>query len=111
MPSSCVVGGCAHKVGQTSKQPGRKFLIMHKVPKDGQMRQKWDMRVNRQSDHVCENKMKTYYVCSDHFHDSDYETNDLTVMKLLGYEKRMRMRLKPNAVPNTHPEKMSCSCI
>ena len=49
--------------------------------------------------------MKTYCVCSDHFNDSDYNKNDFNVMKLLGYEKRMRLRLNPEAVPNTHPEK------
>ena len=105
MPSSCVVGGCTHKVGQASKRPDRQFLIMHKAPRDKQIRQKWDVRVNRQPSHVCESKMTTYYVCSDHFHDSDYDPSDFNVMKLLGYEKRMKMRLKPEAIPNTHPDK------
>jgi hypothetical protein len=49
--------------------------------------------------------MSTYYVCSDHFHDSDYDPSDFNVMKLLGYKKRMKMRLKPEAIPNTHPDK------
>ena len=69
------------------------------------MRQKWDKRVNRQPNHVCESKMKSYYVCSDHFNDSDYKTSDFNVMKLMGYEKRMKLRLNPEAIPNTHPEK------
>ena len=34
MPSSCVVGGCTHQVGQASKRPYRQFLIMHKAPRD-----------------------------------------------------------------------------
>ena len=55
--------------------------------------------------------MKTYYVCSDHFNDSDYNKNDFNVMKLLGYEKRMRLRLNPEAVPNTHLEKDDVSAI
>ena len=105
MPSSCVVGGCTHQVGQASQRPDRQFLIMHKAPKDKQTRQKWDVRVNRQPSHVCESKMSTYYVCSDHFHDSDYDPIDFNMMKLLGYKKRMKMRLKPEAIPNTHPDK------
>ena len=49
--------------------------------------------------------MKSYYVCSDHFNDSDYKTSDFNVMKLMGYEKRLKLRLNPEAIPNTHPAK------
>ena len=49
--------------------------------------------------------MAHYSVCSDHFHDSDYVFSDMNIVKETGYRKRMKLRLKPEAVPNTHPEK------
>ena len=105
MPSSCVVGGCTHRCGQNSKRPGRQFLIFHCVPTDDKMRKRWDLRINRQPEHVSKTKMKTYKVCSDHFNDSDYNFGDFNFMKTTGYRKRMKLRLREDAVPNTHPER------
>lgn len=106
MPSSCVVGGCTLRAGQTSKRPGRQFLIMNKAPEDGQMRQKWDKRADRQPGHVCESKMKAYSVCSDLFHDPDYERSSFSEMKILGYDKKRDYGChQQQKVPNTDPER------
>ena len=104
MPSSCVVGGCTHRKGQFSKR--RDFLIFHIAPADHVRRAKWDLRVNRILGSV--SKFRSYAVCSDHFHDSDYLVGDFRVYQEMGYISRMRLRLKQEAVPNTHPERDIC---
>lgn len=104
MPSSCVVGGCRHRVGNPSKIPKRPFLILHGAPTDKARRRKWDTRINRELGRVCSSVMEKYYVCSDHFHDTDYELSDMTRIQLMGYKGRMKLRLKAGAVPNTHPK-------
>ena len=38
MPSSFIIEGYTHQVGQASKQPDRQCLIMHNAPRDKQTR-------------------------------------------------------------------------
>ena len=59
MITSCVVGGCKHRQGvHASKRRG--FLRFHACPKDPEGRRKWDVRINRQIEHVAGRKTYAY---------------------------------------------------
>ena len=107
--SFCAMGGCSNRSSRdtTSGHANRDFMRYLYLPKDPKDRQRWLLRMKRDT--------RTWIpgantrICSDHFFECDFMEEDL-----IRYRSRItsddndndsgkvtRIRLKPNSVPIT----------
>ena len=61
---------------------------------------KWMLRIRREPEDVNKNTR----VCSEHFADDDFEPNDIFNSRRMEAPKRVWIRLKKDAIPNTDRE-------
>ena len=96
----CCVGGCSNLHGRKDqKSKVRHFLRFYTIPKDLPLRKKWEARLNRRKTDIT----ASMFVCSDHFHDSDFEPSPLLKSRI-NFTPKMQIPLKKGSVPNTDPE-------
>ena len=96
----CCVGGCSNLHGRKDqKSKVRHFLRFYTIPKDLPLRKKWEARLNRRKTDIT----ASIFVCSDHFHDSDFEPSPLLKSRI-NFTPKMQIPLKKGSVPNTDPE-------
>ena len=91
----CCVGNCSKKSGKGQQSDVRHFLRFYPIPKDQVLRKKWEMRVNRRKEDITD----TMFVCSDHFHDSDFESSSF-IKSRISYCPKMHIPLKKDSIPN-----------
>lgn len=93
MVCRCVAAGCSntHKDG---------FSLFH-FPKDANLRKKWADQVSRTRDKWMPSDHSV--LCSKHFEESCFEESTRLSIAM-GMEKRMKPRLKPDAVPTIFPK-------
>ena len=101
--SFCAMGGCSNRGSRdkVSLHEGRGFLRYYRLPTDKTHRRAWMSGMNRASGGLWKPSVFTR-VCSDHFHDVDFNVRDVARYRALEDPlKRVVIRLKPGTVPNT----------
>lgn len=98
--SFCAEATCSNNSQRqkTSNIPGRGFLRFYKLPKNEVRRIQWVSRMKRQFGWKPSNYTK---ICSDHFHDNDFEPGDLMKFRDNPNLPNLKLRLKQDAIPCT----------
>ncbi|XP_061900366.1 uncharacterized protein LOC133648361 isoform X1 [Entelurus aequoreus] len=86
MPSRCVAVGCSN----TTKEG----VSLHTFPRNKKMRKVWTAQI-KLTRAEWDGPSERSVVCSDHFHDSDFEDEGLW----LEFGMKRSKKLKPNAIP------------